>query len=420
MSPPLPAAGATLPRQLEDAGSRDGDVLSSDPRAPAGAKADRRLPELDVLRGLAVAGMILVTSPGSWNDAYGPLKHADWQGATAADMVFPAFLVAVGVSIAISFERQWKDAPLSRILAKVGRRCMALIALGLVLNALPAFDLAHLRIPGILQRIALCYGLACVLTLATARSAGRGLRRTDPGSIAAAAILVLAVYWLVLAFAPVPGFASGRLDSYGSFPAWLDRTTFGTAHLWAYGTTPGLGVTFDPEGLASTLGALTDVLFGTLAGWRLMNGPTNRGTWTIALAAMLMIGAGLAIAPILPLIKKIWTPSFALFSGGVALFALAALRAALRSPVGTMLAWPMRVLGGNAILAFVISQLLGVFASLKFAGLPWATPQAFGFHAARALLPDPGAASLACAVAIMCLTIALLAPLQKRAIHLRL
>src|SRR5690242_4260870 len=126
-----------------------------------------RLASLDATRGLAVAGMILVVSPGSWAYRYAPLLHADWYGWTLADMVFPVFLFAVGVAIVFSFNTHFARGISKRALAlKILRRSAIILVLGVVLNAFPTFDLAHLRLPGILQRIALCYAMAGVLCLA--------------------------------------------------------------------------------------------------------------------------------------------------------------------------------------------------------------------------------------------------------------
>src|ERR1051326_6840467 len=124
-----------------------------------------RLASLDIVRGLAVAGMILVVSAGSWDHRYNQLLHADWYGWTLADMIFPLFLFAVGVAIVLSFSAHLqRGVTRLKISLKVLRRSLVILILGLVLNALPSFDLATLRIPGILQRIALCYAVAALLT----------------------------------------------------------------------------------------------------------------------------------------------------------------------------------------------------------------------------------------------------------------
>jgi predicted acyltransferase len=391
--------------------------------APASGAATPRLPEIDVLRGLAVAGMILVTSPGSWDSTYTELKHAPWHGWTAADMVFPTFLFVVGIALALTWGRGFARAPLREILWRVLRRCAALTALGLILNALPLFDWPHLRIPGILQRIALCYAAATLFYVATARSDADGARRLAIGWLVGGTMAVLAGYWMILRFAPTPGFGAGRLDSYGSFPAYMDRVVFTIAHLWPYGTTPGVGVTFDPEGLVSTLGATANVLAGTLTGLVLKSNLVRRKTLLLVAAGTVLILLGLLLDPLLPIIKKIWTSTFAILSVGVSVLSLAVVRTLMHAPLARRAVWPLQVLGGNAILAFILSQLLGAVSGLEFlrgSGGARVSPQAYGFDLVRSVIPEPRFASLVCALGILAFIILVIAPMHSRRIHLSL
>jgi predicted acyltransferase len=381
--------------------------------------SSQRMVALDLLRGLAVAGMIVVVSPGSWSMAYAPLKHADWHGWTPADLVFPTFLYCVGMAIGLMVPRLTPaDRSGSALWLKVARRTALLILLGLVLNALPSFDLAHLRIPGILQRIGLCYALATVICVLTAgRGEGGRLAFNLPAAaIAAAALLV--VYWALLAFVPVPGFGAGHLDSNGSLPAWIDRQVFTIPHLWIYGTTEGVGVTYDPEGLLSTLPATVNVLMGTIVA-RLAARPGGKIAWVAALG-FLLIAAGLFLDHAVPINKRIWTPSFALLSSGISTIAFAGLDMLARSPRGPGLGYLLVVLGGNAILAFILSQLLGVFGGLPIMPGPAPSPQGFVYALAMKAIADPYLASLACAVLVLACITAILIPLHKRGIHLRL
>lgn len=373
-----------------------------------------RLQALDLLRGLAVAGMILVTSPGSWDYRYHQLDHAAWHGWTLGDMVFPTFLFSVGFALALSFPRTSLEGAWLRVV----RRTLLLIVLGLLLNALPAFDLAHLRIPGILQRIALCYALAASLLLLTARTGADGRRAIDHRAVAIATTVLLIGYWLLLRFIPVPGEGAGHLDSAGNLTAWIDRAVFTVDHLWPYGTTPGLGVTYDPEGLLSTLPATVNLLIGVLAVWLFRAAPEWRRALWLGVAAVALIIVGLALDPFFPINKRIWTSSFALLSSGFSL-GLLALLLALPEQALQRAGWPLLVLGGNAILAFTLSQLLGVFSGLAL--LPGGlSPQAWGFSVAQAVIPDPYLASLACALAILVLITLAIAPLHRRGLHFRL
>jgi predicted acyltransferase len=394
------------------------------------AKADGgRIVALDVLRGLAVAGMILVTSPGSWDRAYAPLKHAAWQGWTPADLVFPTFLFCVGVAIGLSVPRlRIGEGRSAALWIKVARRTALLILLGLVLNALPSFDLAHLRIPGVLQRIGLCYALASAICILPARAQADGRLGLKLGVVVLAVAGLLVGYWALLTFTPVPGFGVDRWDSQGALPAFIDRAVFTIPHLWPYGTTEGVGVTYDPEGLLSTLPATVNVLLGAVAATfmaRATEGRHGQGRVLVALLALgaSLIVAGLALDPIVPVNKRIWTPSFALFSSGASLVALIVLHVVLRARAAGFAAWPLKVLGGNAILAFVVSQVLGACAGLTLKhrpGVPDLTPQGFGFETAQRLTANPYLASFLCALAILALIIAVIAPLHRRGLHLRL
>jgi predicted acyltransferase len=394
------------------------------------AKTDSgRILALDLLRGLAVAGMILVTSPGSWEDSYASLKHAAWNGWTPADLVFPTFLFCVGMAIGLSAPRLRVEQRASTTLwIKIARRTGLLILLGLALNALPSFDLAHLRIPGILQRIGLCYALASALCLLLAKPAADGTLRINIGVTALVAAALLVGYWALLAFTPVPGFGVGRLDSYGSLPAFVDRAVFTLPHLWSYGLTEGVGVTYDPEGLLSTLPATVNVLLGAVAAAMLVRRSERGEQGAAGLVPLLILGVasiaiGLALDPVVPINKRIWTSSFALFSSGASLVALVVLQALLKIRWVEIVAEPLKVLGGNAILAFVVSQVLGVCSSLPLkhrAGLPDLTLQSFGFETAQRLTSAPYLASLLCALAILALITAVITPLHRRGIHLRL
>jgi predicted acyltransferase len=234
---------------------------------------------------------------------------------------------------------------------------------------------------------------------------------------------VLAGYWMILRFVPTPGFGAGRLDSYGSLPAYVDRVVFTLAHLWPYGTTPGVGVTFDPEGLVSTLGATANVFVGTLTGLVLTSTLLQRKTLLLVAAGSVLTLLGLLLDPLLPIIKKIWTSSFAILSVGVSLLSIAAVRTLMQAPLARRAAWPLQVLGGNAILAFILSQLLGAVSGLAFLRGPGGaqvSPQAFGFDLVRSVIPEPRLASLVCALGILAFITLLIAPMHSRRIYLRL
>ncbi|WP_116091749.1 acyltransferase family protein [Sphingomonas crusticola] len=380
----------------------------------------KRLIALDALRGLAVAGMILANSPGSWSLRYAQLDHAPWNGFTATDMVFPTFLFSVGIAVGLSFPRPLADTDKARSWSRLARRTLALIALGLALNLLAGLSLAHLRIPGILQRIGLCYAIGAGLVLLTARRRPDGLAAVNLPVVLGVIGALLIGYWALLTFVPVPGFGAGHLDPEGNLAAFIDRGLFTIPHLWPYGTDAAGKVVYDPEGLLSTLPATVNLLIGILAGCAWKRASHSRTAFGLAGAGLLLIVAGLLIDPAFPINKRIWTSSFALLSSGVSMVLFALLSLAFQSKAARAAAYPLRVLGGNATLAFVLSVLLGIFSTYRIFKGGTQTAQAWGMEIAQKIIPDPMLASLACSIAILALITALIWPLHRRAIHWRL
>lgn len=310
--------------------------------APAPA-ASARLVSLDVFRGITIAGMFVVNTPGSWEHVYPPFLHADWHGWTYTDTIFPFFLFIVGVSMAFSFgRREVEGGSRKRLLWHAVRRGLIIFGIGLGLNVLSffLFHRAQVRIPGVLQRIGVCYLLAAVIYLVFGR---RGL-------FPAAAVL-LAGYWVLMVFVPVPGYGVGRLDREGNLAAFVDRAVLGS-HTWKHD--PG----WDPEGLLSTLPATATMMLGIAAG-ELLRG---RADWTRRLATLMAAGAtvfslGLVWGTAFPINKNLWTSSYALAMSG-----LAAVCLAITVWIVDVRGWrgwaaPFVWLGRNAIALFVLSTL---------------------------------------------------------------
>jgi predicted acyltransferase len=314
---------------------------------------------LDVFRGLIVAGMVLVTNAGSWDHVYWPLKHADWNGVTPTDMIFPSFLFICGISMTLSFKaRLARGGTAAELRRKVIVRSISLIVLGLLLNGFPLYDLHNLRIPGVLQRIGLCYLGAGLFYLAVVQ------RRKQFGSralaITGAIVMLLAGYWALLRFVPVPGYGTGRLDQVGNLGAFIDRAVFGTNHLWFYG-----GQTWDPEGLLSTLTATSNLLLGILTGEWLGKEDSESGKLlSMAAAGVALLSAGLVLNSVIPVNKKIWTDSFMLFSGGFSLVTLALLSWAIDRRGWRLGISPALIFGSNAILGFALANMLNPLESL--------------------------------------------------------
>ena len=307
-----------------------------------------RLVCLDVFRGLAVAGMILVDNPGSDDGAYWPIKHAEWNGWTPADFIFPSFLFLVGVSMVFSFSSRLRRGQSRRqILFHGFKRSLILIAIGLVVNASPivGLDLRTWRFEGVTQRIALCYLVAAILVLWSSR---RGQW------IALGTCLV--GYWVILRFVPVPGFGlPGRdipfMDPDRNLVAWLDRKLF-AGHLY--------NGSRDPEGIISTIPAIATTLIGVLTGhW--LHSAKNSGAKALRLLLFGILGlvTGLVWNHWFPINKNLWTSSFALFSGGFALVFLAFLYWVLEIKQWRG-SWtmPILVFGMNAVVGFLADSLV--------------------------------------------------------------
>jgi predicted acyltransferase len=414
------------------------EVLSPTAAIPVSAplSAAPRLASLDVMRGLTIAGMILVTDPGTYSAVFPPLTHAAWQGATPTDMIFPAFLFMVGVSTVFSIHaRMRRSATRAPLIIHILIRTVVLIVLGLLVNGFPFYDLHHLRIPGILQRIALCYAAAALLYLTIARvgkaesaiesSAQNATTRTAAVLITVIAILLIG-YWALLRYFPVPGFGPARYDSLGYLGAYIDRAVFTTRHLWAWGLTPGYGVTYDPEGLLSTLPAIANTLLGVLTGvWLRMSRPARSKAADLLYFGALLFLLAWPLSSLMPINKRIWTSTFALLSGGVALLAFALLYWLLdirSAPRWTRRALGfLRIFGTNAIAAFVISSVVTATLDaihLKIAGVTLSLHHAAHQYLFAPWLP-PRIGSLAYALAIVGLNAALLYPLYRKRIYLR-
>ncbi|MGJ4728428.1 acyltransferase family protein [Luteimonas sp. SDU101] len=316
-----------------------------------------RSASVDALRGLTVAAMLLVNTPGDWGHVYAPLLHADWHGCTPTDLVFPFFLFVVGVSIALGLVPRVAQGADARVLHRaIASRGLRIIALGLLLNlaAWWAYDQPHYRPWGVLQRIGLCFIIAAPLAM--------HLRPSLQWALVAALLLG---WWALLA----PG-------GYAEFHNLADRTDTAlfAPYLYRFDATTGLGR--DPEGLLTTLPSVATVLLGVRAGEWLRRGRLRALWW--AGAAMLVLGA--AWSPLMPLNKALWTSSYVLWSGGWAALALAAMHVLIDRR-----GWPAlgRSFGVNAITAYAGSALLPCALVLLGAWTPlyqhgfagWMTPR---------------------------------------------
>ncbi|HEU4590295.1 MAG TPA: DUF5009 domain-containing protein [Steroidobacteraceae bacterium] len=353
--------------------------------------SNARWDALDVFRGLTIMLMLLNLSPGSWEFNYGFLVHAKWEGGTLIDMVAPAFLFCIGVAVPLSFERRAaRGASASALMSHVFWRSLLLVAIGFFLNLYPKFDFATVRIPGVLQRIGLCYGLAGIFMVWTARR--RPDFRLSARPIAIAALVVLASYWVLLYFIPVPGFGAPRFDPVGSWPPYVDRAVIGVQHFFPYWPVDGK-VVFDPEGILSTWPSCFNVLFGALVGIAYARGRFGFPALTGIVVGAVMMAAALALKGFCPLIKNIWTSTFALFSSGFSLALLGLLMPVSQAPGVRPVFAPARIFGENPLLAYILCFLIAPLIDHEFIGSPPLSLRAAG-QAWFSNFMEPRAASL--------------------------
>lgn len=295
---------------------------------------------LDVLRGMTIALMILVNTPGSWKYVYAPLKHAEWHGCTLTDLVFPFFLFVAGVSTFFSFAK-YSNKLRGESFRRVGRRTLIIFALGLFINSYPQWitDYSHLRIPGVLQRIALAYGLAAFIILIARR-------RWLPGIAA----IILLSYWAIL-------YIFGGPDPYslsGNAVGVLDRAVFGENHLYH-----GFGIPFDPEGILSSLSAAVTVIIGYWMGMMIQESPENRIVLKLAGFGATFTAAGYLWGMVFPLNKPLWTSSYVLYTAGLAILLFAVLIYII--DIKGYKKWTpiFSIFGVNPLFLFILSALWG-------------------------------------------------------------
>lgn len=289
---------------------------------------------LDILRGVTIAAMILVNNPGDWSTVWPQLQHSAWNGCTAADLVFPAFLFIMGFAMPFAFERRRQRGQDPRDLhVRILRRTIVLIGLGLVLNAAAMPSLAAIRIPGVLQRIALVY-LFAGLAVLHLKTRGRVLL------IAA----ILLGHWALLVLTP------GGTSPGVNVSALLDRQVFGTHILMPSG---------DPEGLLGTLPATATALLGALAGHYVRVTEDSRRVMAgVGLGAAVLVIAGTAWAIALPLNKPLWTASYSVGTAGAALLAFTLVYYATDVRGFTRWAQPFVWLGVNPLIIYFASELV--------------------------------------------------------------
>ncbi len=355
--------------------------------SPTRAAPDRIL-SVDILRGLTIALMILVNDPGDGRHTYAQLEHAQWNGLTLTDLVFPTFLFLVGASVIFSLSNRISRGESRAALARnIIRRAATIVLIDFFIALFPSFHFTQLRIYGVLTRIALCYLIVGLLCLITRRIA----------VLLSLALLLLIGYWILMCYVPVPGFGfPGRdiplLDPDRNLTAVIDRA-FSSFSQSVFHTGRLYEGTRDPEGMLSTLPAIATALFGAIAGLWLRRSTavkhqgglnpipssndlndeggssnvqsTGRTLAGLVLACVTCLSIGFVWNQYFPINKKLWTSSYVFAAAGFSLLGLSVcyglidcLRLERRSKIFRLSLWPWLVFGSNAITAYAVSELL--------------------------------------------------------------
>ncbi|WP_299669782.1 acyltransferase family protein [uncultured Polaribacter sp.] len=300
-------------------------------------KIKARIKALDVLRGITIAAMILVNTPGNWAYVYWPLLHAKWHGFTPTDAIFPFFLFIVGVSIHFAL-KDFKPKEHTKAFKKISKRVVIIFAIGLFLNLFPKFNFETVRFFGVLQRIAIAYGIGAFLYLFFNKK-----------SLTYIAVGILIGYWGVLYFL-IP---ENPFEPQTNLVGKIDLFLFGSNHLWK-----GLGFPFDPEGLLSTLPSITTVIIGSLTGKLLSKPITNPHKIKILLIYGIgLIALGYVWSFVFPINKSLWTSSFVCVSAGLAMLTLALFIWIIDVKKQHTWSQPFIHFGTNSLFIFVFSGL---------------------------------------------------------------
>ncbi|WP_167605095.1 acyltransferase family protein [Maribellus sediminis] len=311
----------------------------------------KRLISLDAFRGFTIAAMIMVNNPATWGHIYPPLRHAEWNGLTPTDLIFPFFIFIVGVSITLAYTKRLsagiEKGPMYR---KIIIRSLKIFAVGILLWLFPKFNFETVRIAGVLQRIAIVFMVSALLFLNT---------RWKTQAIIAAVLLV--GYWLVMMLIPTPGYGKVMLEPGANIAAWID-SKFLPGYMWQK--------TWDPEGLLSTFPAIASGISGMLAGHLILSKiPQDRKVIYLFTLSFFAFVIGFFWSYIFPLNKSIWTSSFVMVTSGLAGMTLAASIFVVDILGRTRFTKPGIIFGSNAIAVYVLADLWRLpFYTWKFGG----------------------------------------------------
>ncbi len=309
-----------------------------------------RIVSLDIFRGLTIMAMIIVNTPGNWSYAYPMLLHSEWNGCTPTDLVFPFFIFAMGFSAVLSInKRLQKGTSKQKLVLQLLRRSAIIFLLGLIINSFPFNDLVNIRIPGVLQRIAIV-NLIC----------GLFLIYSDIKRIWYVSVTILLGYWALMTLVPVPDFGPANLGRTTNLAAWFDRLIIGK-HVWQYTKL------YDPEGILSTFPAIVSGLIGVLAG----NSFTKSKNESDKLIYLLVFGniliiSGMAWDLLFPINKQLWTSSYVLYTSGLAMVVLGIIYWIADIKRIRQFAPPFLAFGINPIIAYFGSEIgIGVINMIQ-------------------------------------------------------
>ena len=403
-----------------------------------------RLLSLDVFRGATIAGMMMVNNPGDWSKVYAPWGHRPWDGWTYTDTIFPFFLWIVGVAMMLSFAKRiergedkkmltwhviWRAgvifflglflagvpalsafflwiAALTYVIVLLRRtlaprpgekpvvrsRAYLFGAAGIILALLPLVlpivqmsGLHWVRIPGVLQRIAVCYLIGGLLVIWTSTRVQIGITFS-----------LLALYWILVKTINVPGYGVGVWTPEGNL-AWYIDSNLLHGHTWRGAPARG----FDPEGIFSTIPAIATAMFGIFTGaWLRTERSKEVKTAGMFVAGNILLLAALIMDNWLPINKNLWTSSYSVFMAGLALNVLACIYWILDVKGWSGWQKPFAIYGQNAITMFVLAGVFGRLLSMKFGGMQMSL-KAWYYEKFFQPIGDPMIASFAHSVAFM-------------------
>jgi len=366
-----------------------------------------RLLSLDVFRGMTIAGMVLVNNPGTWSAIYAPLKHAEWHGATPTDFIFPFFLFIVGIAIPIALGKRVEEGVTNAVYLKIFRRSATIFLLGLFLAAFPFFDFANLRIPGVLQRIAVCYLITSLIFL-----------HTNWKQITFIGIGLLLVYWILMTVIPVPNCEITTIDDKAcNLAAYIDRAILGENHIWKQAKV------YDPEGILSTIPAVVTTISGVLTGvWLKTKKSDMEKVGGLFFFGIVLVALGWAWNFFFPFNKPVWTSSYVVYTSGLALCFLGFCYWLIDIKGYRRWSKPFVIFGVNALALFVFSGLLAkILGLIKVSGAEGKqiSLQKWIFDSIFLPLASPINASLMYAVSYILLWLFLMWLLYRKRIYIK-